>query len=830
MNHRQHNYNMSHANSEVWATRSLILASTSGLAVPYLQSHYWSSNIAVSPFRVLGIYHLARLLPPIIQKLRGKTTDRKFLLAMSVHEMAARLFFAPWLLAKALKAIWPYRCSFMVALVSTIAVFRALPYQDASENFTIKAKLLFWLNHRHQAWSTPIDSVRGIFMMIYESWTYSSYHRNIACLRRNRVSHLEFIESYKYRSLESERHIRLLRLCKQKSPTVPRCELLHFDINTTPPYKALSYTWGRKAPSIPLVVGDKHLLITSAVEEFLTYEWSTFTSKLFWIDAICIDQANNSEKETQIPLMTEIYQSAALVIVWLAPPEKSENSGFIRGAVLDSALSRSVMYMTEPNTLSAMTTPDSPFHREVGMLLCHPWFTRTWIIQEIAVASDVHVLYKGTRFSYADIAQLLRAAVSNPGQKLRIQQSFVFSLRDNHTEENATAAKASVMLERAQTCTDRLDWIRETYRDGLGLTYPLLLQYTLLFQSKDPRDKIFALYGLLDSETASNNQPDYTKSAQQLSHDVAGYILQSSDWFEILRLAAQFYSGRKNTPVRCPSWVLDLGSDLALDTVQATREVPETAFKNRDKAAKPLKTDDPNVIQIQCSVLGTVRDVGPVWTAEKIHTLVNGMNKPFDLIPSSSESLIEDVHDDIKRWYSESKDIALSLSSVHDQLDEDTASHLFWQVWSSHLTDTPEGYPSTTLNPRSLMAQKLFEFFTFEVDKLPPEVRNSEDYLPNQQFGVTALEFFEVYYFLLLELFTRFAGNRLCTVSPGYLAIVPRCVESGDVITHVRGGYMPVALRKTCEIERRAELVGMCYVHGIDDVYGGHDWAEWLLE
>jgi hypothetical protein len=447
----------------------------------------------------------------------------------------------------------------------------------------------------------------------------------------------------------------------------------------------------------------------------------------------------------------------------------------------------------------------------------------------MAVASNVHVLYKGSRFSYADIAQLLRAVVSNPGQKLRIQQSFVFSPWDNHAEENATVAKASFLLERAQTCTDRLDWIRETYREGLGLTYPLLLQYTLLFQCKDPRDKIFALYGLLDSETASNNQPDYTKSTQQLSHDVAGYILQSSDWFEILRLAAQFYPSRKNTPVRCPSWVLDLGSELALDTLQATREVPETAFENRDKAARLLKTDDPNLIQIQCSVLGTVQDVGPVWPTEKMQTLMNEMNKSFDCV-SSSESLIEDAHDDIKRWYLKSKEIALSLSSVHDHLDGDTASHLFWKVWSSHLTENPEGYPSTTLNPRSLMAQKPFELFILEVDKLPPEVRNSGDYLPNQQFGVTALEFFEVYYFLLVELYNRLAGNRLCSVSPGYLTIVPRCVESGDVITHVRGGYMPVTLRKTCENERRAELVGMCYVHGIDDVYGAHDWAEWLLE
>jgi hypothetical protein len=36
-----------------------------------------------------------------------------------------------------------------------------------------------------------------------------------------------------------------------------------------------------------------------------------------WIDAICIDQADNSEKAEQVAMMRDIYKRAECVVVWL---------------------------------------------------------------------------------------------------------------------------------------------------------------------------------------------------------------------------------------------------------------------------------------------------------------------------------------------------------------------------------------------------------------------------------------------------------------------------------------------------------------------------------
>jgi hypothetical protein len=121
----------------------------------------------------------------------------------------------------------------------------------------------------------------------------------------------------------------------------------------------------------------------------------------------------------------------------------------------------------------------------VGLLLAHPWFNRTWIIQEIAVASVVHLLYKGTRFRDTDIARLLQVVSSNPGQLLRLQVNTAFAVRDNDADmKQETLVEDGVLLERARSCSETLCWIRESFQNGFGLSFPLVLRHTLLSNAR----------------------------------------------------------------------------------------------------------------------------------------------------------------------------------------------------------------------------------------------------------------------------------------------------------------------------------------------------------
>lgn len=76
-------------------------------------------------------------------------------------------------------------------------------------------------------------------------------------------------------------------------------------------YEAISYTWGEPLVIYPLYVDDgKHVKATSNLDQALRRLRLPATSRLLWADAVCINQSNDAEKGTQIPLMIQIFRNA----------------------------------------------------------------------------------------------------------------------------------------------------------------------------------------------------------------------------------------------------------------------------------------------------------------------------------------------------------------------------------------------------------------------------------------------------------------------------------------------------------------------------------------
>lgn len=91
-------------------------------------------------------------------------------------------------------------------------------------------------------------------------------------------------------------------------------------------YEALSYTWGdAHDPRTIYVVDDEQkknvrsLQVTRNCETALRYLRFIDIPCVMWIDAICIDQANNEEKGRQVSIMAQIYSQAFRVTAWLGP-------------------------------------------------------------------------------------------------------------------------------------------------------------------------------------------------------------------------------------------------------------------------------------------------------------------------------------------------------------------------------------------------------------------------------------------------------------------------------------------------------------------------------
>jgi hypothetical protein len=109
-------------------------------------------------------------------------------------------------------------------------------------------------------------------------------------------------------------------------------QLRALTLSNKPKFFALSYTWGSKGKdespySIQLYAsgGPVGIRISETAYQAISDVRDHCEGQLtLWIDTICINQNDSSEKETQIPLMREIYSNAEIVYVHLGRTESTD--------------------------------------------------------------------------------------------------------------------------------------------------------------------------------------------------------------------------------------------------------------------------------------------------------------------------------------------------------------------------------------------------------------------------------------------------------------------------------------------------------------------------
>ncbi len=195
------------------------------------------------------------------------------------------------------------------------------------------------------------------------------------------------------------RAIRLLDLIPSSDPSLGiECKLRNVDLDSHPSYKALSYMWGDPEKTALISVDCKNYNVTVNCKAALHRLRETHESCL-WIDAICINQKDDGEKTTQIPLMRDIYAFADEVVVWLGhckseqgpDDEKRERIGFRLLEDLSICKDKITDYSSLLEFALRGSDPISRW-RLLGEIYAHAWFDRLWVHQEITLASKASVL------------------------------------------------------------------------------------------------------------------------------------------------------------------------------------------------------------------------------------------------------------------------------------------------------------------------------------------------------------------------------------------------------------------------------------------------------
>ncbi|PMD48136.1 hypothetical protein L207DRAFT_446926, partial [Hyaloscypha variabilis F] len=211
-------------------------------------------------------------------------------------------------------------------------------------------------------------------------------------------------------------------------------------LSTCPRFAALSYVWGGYSfpPDVISCNNGVNLKITTNCRMALLALRRQFGALTIWVDSICINQEDASEKHDQIPLMEDIYTWAQPVFVWLGPDDLSSRKSmkWLRKASSGSAVDLLVRSACAPKRTGRLgykvalissimgyishTYIDlllylipivgclkykgsKPPVRDINSLFDRDWFRRIWTFQEVLLAWDIVVVCGSTRLTWAQL-------------------------------------------------------------------------------------------------------------------------------------------------------------------------------------------------------------------------------------------------------------------------------------------------------------------------------------------------------------------------------------------------------------------------------------------
>jgi hypothetical protein len=132
----------------------------------------------------------------------------------------------------------------------------------------------------------------------------------------------------RYEHLNVEDHsIRLLKILPPQptSPNQIECQLYIDSLYENPRFDALSHAWGdiSKTDVRQILLNDREFVVSPQLESILFHLRAGGLENPIWIDFICINQKDETEKTNQIAMMKDIYSAAGRVLIWLGPIKKS---------------------------------------------------------------------------------------------------------------------------------------------------------------------------------------------------------------------------------------------------------------------------------------------------------------------------------------------------------------------------------------------------------------------------------------------------------------------------------------------------------------------------
>ncbi|KAI1853972.1 hypothetical protein JX266_001113 [Neoarthrinium moseri] len=313
---------------------------------------------------------------------------------------------------------------------------------------------------------------------------------------------------FTYGHVVAEDELRLLRPLPSRSDS-PSFLVLKVRRSAAPKYTAVSYTWGDEQPSRFVYLDGKQFPVRRNLWSLLHYLSPVALAQdrhwdYLWVDAICINQDDDSERAAQVSRMDQTYRDATCVSVWLGLPSIPSD-----------------LFTLHPSSEPINTLEVDMYDWEDSMedLANRPYWSRFWVIQEFLLGQDVELYCSNTRMNWADFKDIL----------CRVAGVDQYGDSPYSTENTGSRAFGAFPLVMGRHIDKHPEYLQPLH--------DLIIDHRHS-KCKEPRDRVFALIGLTTQDEQGLLRrvfPDYRMPEDHVLVYTLAHVMQYGPLIAIQR-------------------------------------------------------------------------------------------------------------------------------------------------------------------------------------------------------------------------------------------------------------------------------------------------------